>query len=204
MASTPENTSSVALSRRSLLKTGFMGSIFLSSVSMTAGLSGCATQPAQPKPGQDASAVHHYQFLSEDDIVMLGVLVPAITGANLSAENAQPKVSHCIKSIDQGLMLIGDANKKEVRKLFDLLNFTPTRGLLGGIWSSWENTSQEQATEFLASWRYSSMALLNNAYAALIKIVSLTWYADETNWSESHYPGPPDYAVNALPQFRKA
>ena len=36
----------LALDRRSFLKTGLGGALFLGTVSLTAGLSGCATQPA--------------------------------------------------------------------------------------------------------------------------------------------------------------
>lgn len=192
-----QNTTSLA--RRSLLKTGFWGGILLASASLGAGLSGCATTPAgsaqTPSPGE----AHHYRFLSEDDLILLAAITPVVISQQ-PATNA-PDTDKLLADIDTAIYHFSPANQQEVRKLFDLLNFAPTRALLGGVWSSWENASATDINAFLNDWKDSSLPLLNKAYSALVKIVSVSWYIQPENWQKSGYAGPPQAAMKALPQF---
>ena len=77
-----------AMDRRSFLRTGLGGAMFLGTVSVTAGLSGCATAPAgrdYPMPGaMDQSC--EFQFLTRDDIVLFQALLPAMVGPGLTEE----------------------------------------------------------------------------------------------------------------------
>ena len=50
------------LNRRSFLKTGLGGAVFLGTVSVTAGLSGCATQPAGRLSAVGTRMDASYQF----------------------------------------------------------------------------------------------------------------------------------------------
>lgn len=192
------------IDRRSLLKTGFWGGIFLASASLGAGLSGCATTPSG-KVEQTAGTTgdYHYRFLSDDDLVLLSAITPTILAPHFSDRSpsqilAQKKL---LSDIDTAIYYFSDANQQEVRKLFDLLNFAPTRALLGGVWSSWDNTTDDEVNTFLNDWKYSSLPLLNKAYAALAKIVTISWYIQPEHWQDSGYAGPPASAIKALPQF---
>jgi hypothetical protein len=79
-----------------------------------------------------------------------------------------------------------------------------TRVAIAWVGSSWCNVTVEQADAFLERWRSSRIGLFNNGYMALTKISNVAFYGDKDNWHLSGYPGPPQWAVDALPQFRDA
>lgn len=207
MKSSSTKREDISNSRRSLLKTGFWGSMLLAGGSLGAGLTGCASTPAgQHQLDADTTGPgYKYRFLSEDDLVLLSAIIPIIVRDQPSTRTAEfdaDAEQKRLLDIDTAIYYFSDANKSEVRQLFDLLNFAPTRGLLGGVWSSWDNASDADIEEFLDDWRYSSMSLLNKAYAAIIKIISTSWYIQQENWHLSGYPGLPELATNGLPQFQ--
>ncbi|MCW8977746.1 MAG: hypothetical protein OQK10_02895, partial [Marinobacter sp.] len=129
------------LNRRSFLKTGLGGAVFLGTVSVTAGLSGCATQPAGrlSAVGTRMDASYQFRFLNEDDIALFEALLPAMIGPGLP-EQPQARnlaIAGTIERIDAGIHKFGPANQKELRQLFDLLNFGLTRVTVARVWSSW-------------------------------------------------------------------
>ncbi|WP_417515679.1 hypothetical protein [Marinobacter sp.] len=203
-----EGLNSVSLNRRSFLRTGLGGALFLGTVSITAGLSGCATAPAGRLGAVETrmDARYQFQFLTTEDIELLEALLPAILGSALPEQpNARrPVIAGTVERIDAGIHKFGPANQKELRQLFDLLNFGPTRVTVARVWPSWRNVTTEQADEFLERWRSSSIGLFNNGYMALTKISNVSFYGYRENWHLSGYPGPPEWAVQALPQFRNA
>ncbi|MDK8462841.1 hypothetical protein [Marinobacter sp. SS13-12] len=195
-----------AMDRRSFLRTGLGGAMFLGTVSVTAGLSGCATAPAgrdYPMPGaMDQS--YEFRFLTRDDIVLFEALLPAMVGPGLPEEPVvrRQQIQATIERIDAGIHQFGPANQKELRGLFDLLNFGLTRVTVARVWSSWENVSRESAHAFLERWRTSGIGLFNNGYIALTKVSNVAFYGHPDHWHLSGYPGPPTFAVDALPQFK--
>lgn len=207
----PEHTSpSSTMDRRSFLRTGMGGALFLGTVSVTAGLSGCATAPA----GRDYNWGHtslddinpssyQFRFLTRDDIVLFEALLPALVGPALTEEPLvrRAKIRDTIERIDAGIHQFGPSNRKELRGLFDLLNFSITRITVARVWSSWANASTADADAFLNRWRSSSIGLLNNGYIALTKVSNVAFYGHEDHWHVSGYPGPPQSAIDALPQF---
>lgn len=195
---------SLAMSRRSLLKTGLAGSLLLTGVSLTAGLSGCATTPAGTQPARNQIAGYDYRFLSADDLILLKALVPAVLGPALPQEAAQREQSvlATMQRMDSGIDGFGDGNRQEFRKLFDMLNLGLTRVTLARVWSSWEHASEAETSAFLTRWRNSSFALFNKAYIAITKVTNVAWYGHVDQWHLSGYPGPPRYALDALPQFQ--
>ncbi|SDW02185.1 hypothetical protein [Marinobacter mobilis] len=201
--STPETVPDPG--RRSFLKTGLGGALFLGSVSLTAGISGCATTPAGLQAAApDGSGDYTFRFLSTDDIVMFEALLPAILGPTLTEapEQRRHDIRATIETIDAGIFQFGAPNQKELRKLFDLLNFGLTRATLAGVWSSWKNVSTADATAFLDRWKNSSIGLFNQGYIALTKISNVSYYGQPEQWARSGYPGPPEWAASALPQFQ--
>lgn len=192
-------------SRRSFLKTSLGGALFLGTVSVTAGLSGCATAPAGriSAVGSRMNASYQFQFLSKDDIALFEALLPAMFAGALPEEPNQRQfaIAATIERIDQGIAKFGPPNQKELRKLFDLLNFAPTRVTLARVWSDWPSVSTREADAFLNRWRSSRIGLLNNGYIALSKISNVAFYGYENHWHLSGYPGPPAWMVDSLPQF---
>ncbi|MDY6814456.1 MAG: hypothetical protein SV598_01040 [Pseudomonadota bacterium] len=189
------------LNRRSFLKTGLGGALFLGTVSVTAGLSGCS-----PAAGTRMDGSYEFRFLTLDDIQLFEALLPAIIGPGLPEQPQARRmaIAGTIERIDAGIHNFGPANQKELRRLFDLLNFGVTRVTVARVWSSWPKVTNEEADAFLKRWRTSSIGLFNNGYIALTKISNVAFYGYEDFWHLSGYPGPPQWAVDALPQFQTA
>ena len=206
--STDSSPNASSLDRRSFLKTGLGGAVFLSTISLSAGLTGCATAPAGRVSAVDSrmDARYQFQFLSRDDIALFEALLPAMFAGALPEEPNRRRfaIAGTIERIDQGIVKFGPANQQELRKLFDLLNFAPTRIALGRVWSDWPSVSTADADAFLRRWRDSRIGLLNNGYIALTKIGNVAFYGHEDHWHLSGYPGPPAWMVDALPQFKPA
>lgn len=204
----PEGLDSVHLNRRSFLRTGLGGALFLGTVSVTAGLSGCATTPAGRLGAVETrmDARYQFQFLTADDIDLFEALLPAILGSALPEQPQYKRmaIAGTVERIDAGIHKFGPANQKELRQLFDLLNFGFTRITIARVWSPWPNVTTKQANAFLDRWRSSSIGLFNNGYMALTKISNVAFSGYPENWHLSGYPGPPEWAVKALPQFRNA
>lgn len=203
----PEHTPpSSTMDRRSFLRTGMGGALFLGTVSVTAGLSGCATAPA----GRGYTSLddvnpsnYQFRFLTEDDIVLFEALLPALVGPALTEDPAlrRSQIRDTIERIDAGIHQFGPSNREELRGLFDLLNFSVTRITVARVWSSWANASTADADAFLNRWRTSSIGLFNNGYIALTKVSNVAFYGHADHWHVSGYPGPPQWAMDALPQF---
>lgn len=204
----PEMQKPESLDRRSFLRASLGGALFLGTVSVTAGLSGCATAPAGRVGAVETrmDARYKFRFLTTDDIVLLEALLPAILGSALPEQRNTRRmaIAGTVERIDAGIHKFGPANQKELRQLFDLLNFSFTRITVARVWSSWPKVTTEQANAFLERWRSSSIGLFNNGYMALTKVSNVAFYGYRENWHLSGYPGPPEWAMRALPQFRSA
>ena len=59
-----------------------------------------------------------------------------------------------------------------------------------------------EADAFLNRWRNSRIGLLNNGYIALSKIANVAFYGHQNQWHLTGYPGPQEWIVNVLPQFK--
>lgn len=203
-----ESRDATAMDRRSFLRTGVAGTLFLGTVSLGAGLSGCATAPAGRLSAVDTrmDASYRFQFLTRDDITLFEALLPAIVGPALTEQPEQRSqaIAGTIERIDQGIVQFGAANQQELRRLFDLLNFGLTRVTIARVWSSWPNVTTAEADAFLQRWRTSGIGLFNNGYIALTKISNVAFYGHPDHWHLSGYPGPPTWAMDALPQFKNA
>jgi hypothetical protein len=187
-----------SLSRRQLLKTGFIGATVLSTIHLTA----CSSHAIKSPFNQNKASP--YQFLTKDDAIMLSAILPAMMAHNWPSEE-QAKLhaeAETLQRIDLFLSRLGHFNLSEVRKLFDLLQLTPARGLTTGIWKNWENTTPEDIDHFLNRWKFSSLNLLNSGYNALSDILCFAWYTNPSNTDYAGYSGPPNYALESLPQFQ--
>ncbi len=204
----PDPAAPVIPGRRRFLKTGLGGALLLGTVGTTAALNGCSSTPAGRIHGasQQASSSYQFRFLTLSDIDLFRALLPAIVGPGLpkQAADRDRTIETTIERIDAGIFNFGPANQKELRQLFDLLNFAPTRVTVARVWSSWPNVSTDEAHAFLERWRTSSIGLFNSGYIALTKISNVSFYGDKPQWHLSGYPGPPQWAMDALPQFNQA
>ena len=192
------------MNRRGFLKLGLGGTLVLGAAGLGVQLAGYDTSPAgtlaTPAGGLQA---HDFRFLSEHDIALFQALLPALLAGALAPdpEDRRNAIYGTLTRIDQAITAFSPANRRELRKLLDLLNLAPGRLALAGIWRDWPAVTQEQAGAFLQRWRNSRFGLLNSGYIALSKLTNVAFYGARAHWPASGYPGPPAWAVSALPQF---
>lgn len=170
--------------RRSLLKLGLAGTVALGTVSLGAGLSGCHRR--------EESTAQGFQFLRDADLQLFRALIPAVTAGTLPAEAAarEGRIVEILHRIDVGGLHLGAPAQKEVRKLFDLLNFGITRRIAAGVSTSWDQASEAEVSAFLDRWRSSSIGLFNAGYRVLVKLVAVSNYGVAAVWPSAGYPGP--------------
>ncbi|MDX1692182.1 MAG: twin-arginine translocation pathway signal protein [Ketobacteraceae bacterium] len=153
------------------------------------GLSGCATTPKR------AVTDDRFQYLRQKDITILRALTPAVIPAEFQGTDTQnnTKLDRFMPQVDDFLVHSSNFTQVAMADLFDKLYFAPTRVLLTGMWTRWEDASPEQIDAFLIAWRDSSFNLLRGGYSQLTQLVAVIWYSQPENWPATHYPGPPDH-----------
>jgi len=169
------------LSRRNLLKVGLMGTAFLATAGLTAGLSGCSA--STPKAG--------FAVIRESDLAFLHALIPVMLAGAVTAEQMPAAVSATLENLDYSLNHLSPELLKLTVQLFDVLAMPITRGPLTGVWGSWENASPADVQAFLDRWQNSSIGLLKMGHASLLQLVMMSWYSREESWAHCGYPGPP-------------
>lgn len=169
-----------ALSRRSLLKVGLMGSAFLAVGGVGATLSGCSAQPAGG-----------FLVIRPQDLPILRGLLPAMLNGATTQQLMPESVEQTIKGLDYSLAHFSPAMLTLTQQLFDVLSVAVLRGPLTGIWGSWDNASAEDIKSFMTRWKNSPIALLRQGHASLLQLVGLAWYGQPNAWAHCGYPGPP-------------
>ena len=112
-----------------------------------------------------------------------------------SEENTKTRVEEVVFSVDRVITGFVPEVQKELRQLFSLISFAPTRALVAGRWGSWHRADNEAVTRFLEGWRDSQYELFQSAYDALVQLTVGSWYGSESSWSEIGYPGPPNFGT---------
>jgi len=166
--------------RRDFMKLSAAGAAALSTMSTAAWLSGCTSSEA-------ASGM---RFLRAEDVDLLTALTPSVMAGSVGPGDTE-KIDRTVKSFD---ILLGDTSQIVVDLLmqaFDVLNFTPTRGLMTGQWSGWSKASVQDADDALDRLRDSNIELLNAIYAAMIRMIASSYYLVPEYLGSTGYPGPP-------------
>lgn len=178
------------LSRRSFIKSGLMATGVLSAPTF---LSGCALSPsALPK-------ISELKVLRPKDVNILQAVMPRVLAKNFSEPSqtttfqTNKRLSQLISQLDDFLFRSSEFNHQALHELFDVLDITPTRIALTGLWSDWSVASAEDIDSFLVDWRDSSFNLLRMGYCQLTQLTAIVYYAQPENWSERIYPGPPQH-----------
>jgi hypothetical protein len=169
------------LSRRNFLQVSLCASALLSTVGLTASLSGCST----------STPANGFAILRTSDLPFLRALIPVLINGSTPAASAPQAIDDTLRFIDNGLARISPAMLKLTRQLLDVLTLPLTRGPLTGIWDRWENASSEHIQQFLDRWQNSSLDLLRQGHAALLQLTLMAWYSCPASWAHCGYPGPP-------------
>ncbi len=174
------------MNRRNFLKLGAASSAALTATAFTASLSGCSESPIENTAGT-------WKILRTSDRTFLASVAPAMLKGSLPTEAVAKKsaIDQMLIYMDAAIFALGPHNAKQMADLFTLLNFGLSRGLTTGVWSKWENASQEEIENFLNKWRESSLGLFNLGYNGLNKLMAATWFGQPASWQQVGYPGPP-------------
>ena len=168
-------------SRRAVLQTGLLGGALLWLVSAAAQAPGRAQGGAQGET---------FEFLGADDRAIVAAIAPVMLAGALPEDKAA--LAEVVRGVDIAISGLPPATQGELRELFDLLGLAPTRALLAGLWSSWEEASPEDIAGFLEGWRTSWFALLRSGYVGLHELVMAAWYGNPKSWPHMGYGGPPE------------
>jgi hypothetical protein len=176
-----------ALSRRSFLKLGLAGGAVLGMAGIGATLSGCGAG------GQ--AATQGYRFLRDADLDLLGALMPVVLAGVAIDAQARETV---LRTLDQLLVRAQSPAQGEIRKLFDLLNFSVTRRLVAGVHRPWREADANEIERFLQRWRNSSFGLFNAGYRALVRLCAVPYFGSPLGYRNAGYPGPLDWMYRAV------
>lgn len=169
--------------RRQFIKAGLIGGAALAA----AGIFHSRNSKEAP-----TGAVPQGLTLSARTIV--AALVPAILAGALpeSGEARRQAVARTVDGVGIAIAGLSAPAQKELGELFALLDFSPARVLLAGLWPRLEEASAADIAEFLRGWRTSRLGLLRSAYAALHDLILGAWYGRPEAWAAIDYPGPPE------------
>lgn len=166
-------------SRRHFLKVGTMGAIALSTVSVTAVLTGCASQPVATG----------FRLFRESDLEVLRAMLPVVLAGRLKADDVDAR-EKALHRMDEFLYGTSQAGHKQIHQLFDLLSMPVTRYTVVRIASPWSEASAEDINGFLTRWMNSRFALLRGAALALPQMISMAWYQAPETWASIGYVPP--------------
>jgi len=143
----------------------------------------------QSKNTAPIDSKYAYQFLTEDDRVLLDVLIPVLLSD--SQESKRSNTEHICQNIDAAIIRLSVQTQVELRELFTLLGSVFGRLLVAQVWLNWSAAGAKSVDSFLLSWRESSLELLQIAYKGLHKLVIGSFYSERASWQSIGYSGPP-------------
>jgi hypothetical protein len=178
------------VTRRQFLRVGAMGALALSTVSLTALLSGCASSP-RPQG---------FKVLRESDLAILRALAPVVLAGQLPAGEARPAaLDDLLRTLDEFLAGSSAATQTQLGQLFDLLHMPVTRYAVAGLSSPWEEADRAALEKFLAHWRNSRFEMLRAGYGALTQMLNMMWYFLPQSWAAIGYVPPHVVPANGAP-----
>ena len=110
--------------------------------------------------------------------------LPADEGARQLALNA------LLSRIDTLVQALAPHAQGELSQLLALLTSAAGRRSLAGLGPSWPDASVADIQQALQTMRLSTLALRQQAYAALHDITAGAYFSDASSWPLLGYPGP--------------
>ncbi|MCF6193668.1 MAG: hypothetical protein L3J46_04960 [Kangiellaceae bacterium] len=134
-----------------------------------------------------------YQFLTQDDRMLLEIIVPVFaSGLGLSRGASLLTI---IQNIESTILRVSLKSQFELRELFDLLGTGFGRLMFANVWLNWQSASSDSVEEFISNWRDSRLELLKIAYRGLHKLIVGSVYGEPSNWQDIGYSGPPNIGI---------
>lgn len=122
---------------------------------------------------------------------LFGAVLPAFLAGVVPANAWTPDfTARAVDGVEATVGALPPNAQRELGQLIALLDHRAARGLLAGVWISWETVGPQEAQAILRRWRRSRFALLTGAYQALHDLSYASWYAEPSHWATTGYPGP--------------
>jgi len=170
-------------SRRTFFKVSLLGSAAL--------LIGTSFTSALAVKSPPLSSEKKYKFLRPLDIELLIALAPAILRTSYTGALDNKTSLQFVTTIDKQIAALDQHSKKQLRQLFELLTTSSFRFLAGVPSGTWPRASINEVDSFLNGWKNSMFSLKRTGYAALVKLITMSWYCQAENYQQAGYPGPP-------------
>lgn len=178
--------SKVNASRRVFLKTGIVGSLMLAGLVGTRGIFW----------GGENTKNKVLVFLTDNDLLCLKKIIPVILAHAWDRTSPLP-IDKIVTNVEFTIRTLSSHTQQEIKQLFSLLAFWPTRYWMSSI-SDWSSASYNEVDIFLNQWKNSRWSLFRKAYLALVQLIMGAYYAEPLSWKKIGYPGPPVLAAGIL------
>ncbi|TAG34689.1 MAG: hypothetical protein EAZ34_05180 [Polaromonas sp.] len=165
------------MQRRSLLKLGVTAAAALSIV-------GGAVAWLQPGLERGALSPLGREVFWSVGAAVLDKTLPAQDGAREIA------LEGLLQRVDVLVGTLPSHAQNELSQLLSLLGNPAGRLSLAGLARPWADASLEEVQKALQAMRVSSLALRQQAYAALHEITAGAYFSAPSSWSLLGYPGP--------------
>jgi hypothetical protein len=178
------------MERRSFIKKGFVGSVLFG---LEPAISFAQKNTSKTSDGSNSQNNVTYAFLDNEDVKFFEAICPVMLGRVASFDSWPPDniVSEVIKGVDVAIGDLSLATQDDLKTLFKLLSFRPTRYMITGVWSNWEDTDYKTIDRAMDNWSVARFNIWRSAYDGLRKLVLASWYANPKSWRKIGYPGPP-------------
>ena len=165
------------MQRRSLLKLGATAAIVLS-------IAGGAAAWLQPGLERGTLSSLGREVFRSVGMAVLDKTLPAQEGAReIALEGLLQRVDVLVAALPQ-------PTQNELSQLLSVLGHPAGRLSLAGLARPWADAPLEEVQKALQAMRVSSLALRQQAYAALHEITAGAYFSDPSSWSLLGYPGP--------------
>lgn len=117
----------------------------------------------------------------------------AVLDGSLPADNPARQVAleALLGRIDELTLALPPHAQGELSQLLALLASPPGRRALAGLSDAWPFATETHIQQALQGMRVSSIALRQQAYAAMHDITAAAYFSDPSTWPQLGYPGPP-------------
>lgn len=134
----------------------------------------------------------HNGRLAEAGREVFRAVARAVLQGSLPADDAarQAALDGLLERIDALTLALPPHAQDELSQLLSLLASVPGRHLLAGLSQAWPVASETEIQQALQGMRLSTLALRQQAYAALHDIAAAAYFTDASTWPQLGYPGP--------------
>jgi hypothetical protein len=131
--------------------------------------------------------------IANKDAAVIAALATVILAGSLPDDpvSKQVAINEVVEAFDRTVAGLSPSVQAEVEELLSLLTMSVTRRFVAGVSKPWNEASEAEVKAFLEGWRHSRVALLQQGYQALVRLIVACWYGNPLSWGQIDYAGPP-------------